>query len=321
MNEIRNDCLTSAVYTVCLSDRQLITLVIVDLVLLTVNVEANALVIYVLIKTEHLVCVSCKFILQLSSTYILIALLTQTLFIAVLFETKCSVKITSQFVWTFTSRVSGCAIALIARPICPYKIWDELRIIFNKQICDNVTTLTMARRSHSCWNYHYRPVSSPRRYYENNCSDLWCNSVFVCTYTASFYYQIHRKDDLASQTRINSAFARGRQKITRLCSRIMFLLVLFIIPFLVVNIVRNKILDQLNLKNKALLEFIFRFAMLFAYSNSIANATLFLISNSIVKRFLIRRLGLNVKRRRNNVIVNENQNIPHWKVVYRVIII
>ena len=170
MNEIRNDCLTSAVYTVCLSDRQLIALVIVDLVLLTVN--ANALVIYVLIKTEHLVCMSCKLILQLSSTYILIALLTQTLFIAVLFETKCSVKITSQFVWTFTSRVSGYTIALIARPICPYKIWDELRIIFNKKMCDNVTTLAMARRSHSCWNYHYRPVSSPRRYYENNCSDL-----------------------------------------------------------------------------------------------------------------------------------------------------
>ena len=111
------------------------------------------------------------------------------------------------------------------------------------------------------------------------------------------------------------------KKITRLCSRIMFLLVLFIIPFLVVNIVTNKILDQLNLKNKGLLEFIFRFAKLFAYSNSIANAMLFLSSNSIVKRFLIRRLGMNVKRRRNNVIVNENQNIPHRKVVYRVIII
>ena len=312
MNETRKDCFTSAVDIVYLSDRRLIILAIVDLVLLTVNVVANALVIYVLIKTEQLVCTSCKFILQLSSTDILIALLTQTLFIAVLFETKCSVKITSQFVSTFTSRVSGYTIALIG--------FDRfVRIKYGVNYTLFLTNKFVTMLLFLPWLaglIHAGMITIGLLIHQEEI----VRTIGV-TFDASVFLfvlilqvaTIKSIGKMNSQVRPESlrALQEADKKITRLCSRIMFLLVLFIIPFLVVNVVRNKIRDQLNPKNKALLEFIFRFSMIFAYSNSIANAMLFLSTNSMGKRFLTRRLGLDVEGKRKNVRVNENQNIPH----------
>ena len=72
MNETWKNCLTSSVDVVYLNYKQLVALTIVDSALLTANAVTNTLVIYVLIKTGQLASVSCKFILQLSFTDILI---------------------------------------------------------------------------------------------------------------------------------------------------------------------------------------------------------------------------------------------------------
>ena len=174
MNETWKNCLTSSVDVVYLNYKQLVALTIVDSALLTANAVTNTLVIYVLIKTGQLASVSCKFILQLSFTDILI---------------------------------------------------------------------------------------------EN--------------------------------------------KITKLCSRIMLLLVFFLMPFIIVSIVRSKIRDELNTQSRALLEYVYRFSLLFAYSNSIANALLFLSTNTRAKRFLIRKLGFEKNRRPNNIQIRENQIVPN----------
>ena len=312
MNETRNDCLTSAVDTMYLSDRQLITLAIVDIVLLTVNAVANGLVIYVLIKTKQLVYTSCKFILQLSSADVLIALLTQTLFIAVLFEAKCSVKITSQFVSTFTSRVSGYTIAVIGfdrfvsiKYGINYTLFLTNKFVTMLLLLPWLVSLIHAGMITIGLLIHHEGIV-------RTIGVTFDVSVFL-------FVLILQVATIKSIAKMNShirpesirVLQEAEKKLTKLCSRIMFLLVFFIIPFLVVNVVRDNIQDQLNSKNKALLELIFRFSMLFAYSNSIANAMLVLRTNSMGKRFLIRRLGLDLERGRNNVMVNENQNIPY----------
>ena len=311
MNETWKNCLTSSVDVVYLNYKQLVALTIVDSALLTANAVTNTLVIYVLIKTGQLASVSCKFILQLSFTDILIALLTQSLFIAVLFDTKCSVKIASQFVSAFLSRVSGYTIALIGVDrFVRIKYGMSYTLLLTNKFAKMLMLLVwLVALAHSEMVTIGLLIQQEQTVRKIGMTFDGGTLVFV------FLLQIASIKFIG---RINSkepepihALQEAENKITKLCSRIMLLLVFFLMPFIIVSIVRSKIRDELNTQSRALLEYVYRFSLLFAYSNSIANALLFLSTNTRAKRFLIRKLGFEKNRRPNNIQIRENQIVPN----------
>lgn len=271
----------------------------------------NTLVIYVLIKRGQLASVSCKFILQLSFTDILIALLTQSLFIAVLFDTKCSVKIASQFVSAFLSRVSGYTIALIGVDrFVRIKYGMSYTLLLTNKFAKMLMLLVwLVALAHSGMVTIGLLIQQEQTVRKIGMTFDGGTLVFVFLLqiaSIKFIGRINSKEPEPIQ-----ALQEAENKITKLCSRIMLLLLFFLMPFIIVSIVRSKIRDEINTQSRALLEYVYRFSLLFAYSNSIANALLFLSTNTRAKRFLIRKLGFEKNRRPNNIQIRENQIVPN----------
>lgn len=271
----------------------------------------NTLVIYVLIKTGQLASASCKFILQLSFTDILIAFLTQSLFIAVLFDTKCSVKIASQFVSAFLSRVSGYTIALIGVDrFVRIKYGMSYTLLLTNKFAKMLMLLVwLVALAHSGMVTIGLLIQQEQTVRKIGMTFDGGTLVFVFLLqiaSIKFIGRINSKEPEPIQ-----ALQEAENKITKLCSRIMLLLVFFLMPFIIVSIVRSKMRDELNTQSRALLEYVYRFSLLFAYSNSIANTLLFLSTNTRAKRFLIRKLGLEKNRRPNDIQIRENQVVPN----------
>ena len=311
MNETWKNCLTSSVDVVYLNYKQLVALTIVDSALLIANAVTNTLVIYVLIKTGQLASASCKFILQLSFTDILIAFLTQSLFIAVLFDTKCSVKIASQFVSAFLSRVSGYTIALIGVDrFVRIKYGMSYTLLLTNKFAKMLMLLVwLVALAHSGMVTIGLLIQQEQTVRKIGMTFDGGTLVFVFLLqiaSIKFIGRINSKEPEPIQ-----ALQEAENKITELCSRIMLLLVFFLMPFIIVSFVRSKIRDELNTQSRALLEYVYRFSLLFAYSNSIANALLFLSTNTRAKRFLIRKLGFEKNRTPNDIQIRENQVVPN----------
>lgn len=311
MNETWKNCLTSSVDVVYLNYKQLVALTIVDSALLIANAVTNTLVIYVLIKTGQLASASCKLILQLSFTDILIAFLTQSLFIAVLFDTKCSVKIASQFVSAFLSRVSGYTIALIGVDrFVRIKYGMSYTLLLTNKFAKMLMLLVwLVALAHSGMVTIGLLIQQEQTVRKIGMTFDGGTLVFVFLLqiaSIKFIGRINSKEPEPIQ-----ALQEAENKITKLCSRIMLLLVFFLMPFIIVSIVRSKIRDELNTQSRALLEYVYRFSLLFAYSNSIANTLLFLSTNTRAKRFLIRKLGFEKNRTPNDIQIRENQVVPN----------
>ena len=313
-NETLEGCLTSAVDITSLNYSQRFTLTAIDVMLIVTNALANVLVIYVLIETKQLASVSCKFLMMLSLTDTLIALLTESLFIVVLFETKCSVKIASQFVSAFLSRVSGYIVAVIGvdRFIRIKYSMNYMSILTNTfatilmllaffLALIQATVITVGLLINK-----EQTVRSAGMAIDGSVV------LFVLLLQVATMKIIRR---INSQIRPDSLhiLQEANKKITKLCSRIMVLLVLFVTPFLIVRIIRNRIRHELRTDQKSVLEFIFGLSMFFAYTNSLANALLFLTTNIRGKRFLNRKLGFESGSRSRDTVMKENRTISNIK--------
>lgn len=311
-NETLEDCLTSAVDIASLNYSQRFTLTTIDVMLLVTNAVANVLVIYVLINTKQLTSVSCKFLLMLSLTDILIALFTQSLFIVVLFETKCRVKIASQFVSAFLSRVSSYTVAVIG---VDRFIRIKYRMNYMSILTNAFATILMLLAFFLALIQATVITVGLLINKEQSVRSVGMaidGSVvlFVLLLQVATMKIIRR---INSQIRPDSShiLQEANKKITKLCSRIMVLLVLFITPFLIVSFIRNRIRHQLHTEQKSVLEFIFRLSMLFAYTNSLANALLFLTTNIRGKKFLNKKLGLTSESRSRDTVMKENRTVSN----------
>ena len=77
------------------------------------NVIANALVIYIVIKTRQFSQITCKLVLMLSASNLLLALFCQSLLTALFYATHCSVGEVYAFFSVFLLHISGYTIAII----------------------------------------------------------------------------------------------------------------------------------------------------------------------------------------------------------------
>ena len=313
-NETLEGCLTSAVDIANLNYSQRFTLTAIDVMLLVTNAAANSLVIYVLIKTKQLTSVSCKFLMMLSLTDILIAFFTQSLFIIVLFEIKCPVKIASQFVSAFLSRGSSYTVAVIG---VDRFIRIKYRMNYMSILTNTFATILMLLAfflaliqatviTVGLLINKEQTVRSAGMAIDGSVV------LFVLLLQVATMKIIRR---INSQIRPDSShiLQEANKKVTKLCSRIMILLVLFITPFLIVSFIRNRIRHQLRTEQKSVLEFIFRLSMLFAYTNSLANALLFLTTNIRGKKFLNKKLGFTSESRSRDTVMKENRTVSNIK--------
>ena len=108
MNEISSSyCFRDEIHISFLTYTQLVTVSIFNELVMVGNVIGNTLVIYVLIKTKHLSNVACKLIFMLSVSDLMVGAFGQNLFFAMLFGTKCSVKLSSRVLSVFFTSLSG----------------------------------------------------------------------------------------------------------------------------------------------------------------------------------------------------------------------
>ena len=74
MNGTSADCVTSMMDFSNFTFRQLVSLTVFNMVLILVNVNTNVFVIYILIKTKQISNVTCKLILVLSVSDMLLSI-------------------------------------------------------------------------------------------------------------------------------------------------------------------------------------------------------------------------------------------------------
>ena len=96
-----------------LNTRQFTALVICHIVLIIRNIITNALVMYILIKTEQISNVTCKLIFMLSTSDLLIAIFVQNLLTALLYVINCSLLLVQIFFSVFLTHLSMYTIAII----------------------------------------------------------------------------------------------------------------------------------------------------------------------------------------------------------------
>ena len=96
---------------------------------------------------------------------------------------------------------------------------------------------------------------------------------------------IQKSKAVCNESRIDAS-RKTNKKITRLSMQIMLLFCCFTTPQLMIYILREFMLDKLNDYEKSLADFFAATSVIVLYSNSFANAVLFLMTNVKAKRYL-----------------------------------
>ena len=264
----------------------MIILTVLNLLILVGAFISNTLVTFLLIKTKQIFKVSCKLIFHLSVSDLSIALLVQNLFLAVLFETDCIVKIASQFLSGFLVRLSAYTIGLIG-------VDRFIRIKYRMMFRSILTSKSVMFMLLLVWffaliNATMLTIGALVKGKVFGMIALVFDVTvlsFVIIMQLLTIKAIRRVNRQHGQTSVNVT-QQTHDRITSMCSKIMLLFVIFMGPYIIMYIVRSKIRKDLNSSGKSLLEFAFRLSILLGYSNSFANAVLFLTKNVKCRRFL-----------------------------------
>ena len=264
---------------------QLAALTVVNLTILPANLIANALVLYVLIKTKQVSNVSCKIIFMLSLSDLLIALFVQSLFLAVIYDKACSVKVASIFLSTFLAHLSAYTIAVMGvdRFVrIKYKV-SYKAVLTSKFLSILVLIVWLASLIHAVMITIGLLMDEEQVV---RTVGLIVDGFVVGVIITLQMITIRQSNSMVVELQSQNTFQETSARITKLCTRIMLMMALCITPLLTVNFIRNKIYHRLNDQEKSFIEFARRLCMIILYGNSLVNATLFLSTNRKAKRYL-----------------------------------
>lgn len=96
-----------------MTQRQLIVLATVNLIIMVGKEISNALVVFILIKTRQIVNITCKFIFMLNVSDLMVRLFGQTLFTTMFYMQSCLVARVSVFASVFAECLSMYTISII----------------------------------------------------------------------------------------------------------------------------------------------------------------------------------------------------------------
>ena len=260
-----------------LNSRYLAALTVINLTVMVGNVSANAVVMYVLIKTKQIVNTTCKVIFMLSTSDLLTGALTQNLFTAVFYKRSCLFEAACRFTSIFIVHVSFYATAIIGIDrFIRIKYFANFKTIWTRKV---VLTLM-------CIGVFLALLLGVIA--ELSLIFLTLRMAFIVSIIMIFLQikTIKASNNVHGNSTVTAA-EETNKKITKLSLRIMLLLCMFLTPYIVVtNLVRAIIPSQLSYNKRAVLEFVYCLTLIFIYANSLANALLFLLTNVKAKRFL-----------------------------------
>ena len=305
------ECPTNALDVSHLTNNQLIVLTVLDVLVLTVTFISNTVVIYLLLKTKQISNVSCKLIFHLSVSDLLLALLVETLFIVVIFKTNCTVKFISQFIAAFLVHLSAYTIALIG-------IDRFLRIKYKMTFRSLLTTKSVMLMIVLVWVLALTNaviitfgILVNKRVAQTISSSLDLMILILIVFLQLLTIRVVKKINCRDGQPIPANNQRTQNKITNMCMEIMLLLLIFMVPCVVMQIVRSRIREDLDVPGKSVLEFTFRISILLGYSNSFANAVLFLTKNIKCRRFLKAALSKKLRTSSNCDTQEQKQKENH----------
>ena len=284
MNGTSVNCLISLIKFSNFTFRQFVSLTVLNVVLILVNVITNGFAIYILIKTKQISNVTCKLILVLSVSDMLVGVVAQPLFTIDVYDTNCLVATACLFVTAFLTHVSGYTIAIIG-----IDRYIRIKYFVNfKAIWTTRVVLTL-----SCIGCFFALIQAlmitiglllkkgevAKRIFIAIDSTIIASIILLQLQTIKTSNAVHNESTISVSERID-------KKISKLSIRIMVLLCFFVVPFVVIfSILREMLQKQLNGNQKILLDIISCIFLLFVYANSSANAILFLVTNVKANKF------------------------------------
>ena len=285
MSKTLVSCYTSVFDVLLLSSRQPIIITIVNMILMSSNVIANVVVIYILITTGQISKITSKLIFMLSASDLLQGFISQNLLTATFYETNCSVNDAGRFLSVFLSHLSNYTIAIMGvdrylriKHFVNFKtMWTSrvvLKLIFLafciallKALKSIVNNSWFVTRSKVCCLYY-----------------LYCIGWYYISMIIILQIKTISTSNALHHESIATASEKISQRVTKLSMQIMLLLCLFLTPHLVLSVLRELIQDQLNVDDRSILEFISFISLVLVYVNPSANAILFLMTNMKARR-------------------------------------
>ena len=280
-----------------LTSRQVIAITAFNLILMTVNVIANASAIYILIKTRQISHITCKLIFMLSASDLLQGLISQNLLTARVYETSRSVSEVSKFLSVFLSHLSNYIIAIIGvdryfriKHYANFKTWWTTKAVL-KLMC-TAFCLALFKGFLITTGLFLGEKFVVLSIYMTLDGIIICTIIVLQIKTIWTSNAVHNESTLTASQKLS-------KRVTKLSMRIMLLLCFFFTPHLIMFILRVAIQSGLNAYEKSILEFMCFLSLLLVYANSLANAILFLMTNVKARRFMAnfgRRQNRSLKR-------------------------
>ena len=282
------DCNKDIVESLLLSQNQRIILTVFNTLSMLGNVVTNSLVLYTLIKTKQIRNITCKLIFIISVLDTMQGMFVQNLYTTFLFENFCSAGGLFIFISIFFLHMSVYTIAVlgidrylrIKQPV-KFKAFWTTKTIFTLMFIVTFVSLFQAILPIIGMLLEMQYIVSPI-YYSIDGS-LFVTIILLQLLTIRTSNAVHKDSTTNTADKTNKV-------ITRLCMRIMLLLCFFFAPYPIMFILRSNIQSKLNDHGKSILEFSTSISVIFSFSNSFANAFLFLMTNKKAKR-IIRKTG------------------------------
>lgn len=284
MNETLDLCFSNSINATYLTFSQLAILTVINVIVMVANVTVNALVIYILIKTNQYVNVACKVILILSISDLLTGAVAQNLFFAVLYSPSCLINSVTRSVSTFSTQLSGYTIAILGVDrFIRIKYYLKVNSILTSRFISALLSIACVLALVSAVGIPMdllliKPIFFSR-------VNLILGAAIISIVAFLQVLVIRTSNIMISKSTIDT-FQAVNKKINKLSMRIMLALLFFTTPFLTIGLAKSNIQEFLGRSSKSVLEFIFGISIVLLYANSLVNAILFLSTNMKAKRVL-----------------------------------
>ena len=285
MNNSSVFCHIQNIEDLYLTSRQLVTIALIDSIIMVGNVTANVLVKYILNKTKQFVNNTCKLILVLSISDLLIGIFVQNLFTPLLYEENCLVSSISQFLSVFFTHLSGYSIAIIG--IDRYvriKFYANFKAIWSIKVVSTSISVAFFLALFQAVMTEIGLLLKQEQLV--TLIFIAVDSVIIIMLIFLQIQTIRSSNAVLSESTTNAS-KKINKKITKLSKRIMLLVCFLVGPqAIIIYISYSNITSQFSHYQKSIFEFATCISLVFICVNGFANALLFLMTNLKAKNFL-----------------------------------
>ena len=246
---------------------QIVTLTVINMIFIVINVITNAIVIYVLVKTEQMSNITLKLIFMLSLSDLAIGAVAQPLYMMQFFNVNCSIVTANLFLWTLFMHVSGYIIAIIGIDrFIRIKYYAKFKVIWTTRVV--LTLLFIGCLLALCQAFMITiSLLKKRNMKFAALAYVGIDSIIIGAIIFLQFQTIRASNAVRNESTV-TASNRIDKKITKLSLRIMLILCFFVVPCAIIFSCLRAIKSQLNGKEKSSLDFIWSFSTLFIYANS-----------------------------------------------------